>query len=64
MFINGSGTGGTIAGVGRCLKEHNTETKVILADPQGSGLANRINFGVLYDTVEKKVQDGGIKLIH
>lgn len=54
VFINGSGTGGTIAGVGRCLKEHNTETKVILADPQGSGLANRINFGVLYDTVEKE----------
>lgn len=27
---------------------------VILADPQGSGLANRVNYGVMYDTVEKE----------
>ncbi|KAI5956869.1 cys12 [Candida jiufengensis] len=54
VFINGSGTGGTISGVGKYLKERNPKTKVILADPQGSGLANRINYGVLYDTVEKE----------
>lgn len=54
VFINGSGTGGTIAGVGRRLKENNPETKIILADPQGSGLANRVNFGVMYDSVEKE----------
>lgn len=54
VFINGSGTGGTIAGVSRYLKEKNPSTKVILSDPQGSGLANRINFGVLYDTVERE----------
>ncbi|CAK9440160.1 uncharacterized protein LODBEIA_P42600 [Lodderomyces beijingensis] len=54
VFINGSGTGGTIAGVGRALKEHNEATRVVLADPQGSGLANRVNFGVLYDSVEKE----------
>ncbi|KAI3404250.1 cys12 [Candida oxycetoniae] len=54
IFINGSGTGGTISGVGRALKEFNKSTKIILADPQGSGLANRINYGVLYDTVEKE----------
>lgn len=58
IFINGSGTGGTIAGVGKYLKEHcnNTErpVKVILSDPQGSGLSNRINYNVMYDTTEKE----------
>lgn len=54
MFITGSGTGGTIAGVSRYLKEKNRNVKVILADPQGSGLANRVNYGVMYDTVEKE----------
>lgn len=54
VFINGSGTGGTIAGVGKYLKHNNPEVKIILADPQGSGLSNRINHGVMYDTVEKE----------
>ncbi|CCE72780.1 Piso0_000374 [Millerozyma farinosa CBS 7064] len=54
VFINGSGTGGTIAGVSRYLKEKAPETKIILADPQGSGLANRVNYGVMYDRVEKE----------
>ncbi|RCK57491.1 putative cysteine synthase [Candida viswanathii] len=54
VFINGSGTGGTIAGVGKRLKERDASTKIILADPQGSGLANRVNFGVMYDSVEKE----------
>ena len=54
IFITGSGTGGTIAGVSRYLKEKNRHIKVILADPQGSGLANRINYGVMYDAVEKE----------
>lgn len=54
VFINGSGTGGTIAGVSRYLKEKLPKIKIVLSDPQGSGLANRINFGVMYDTVEKE----------
>lgn len=53
-FITGAGTGGTIAGVGRYLKEMDPKIKVILGDPQGSGLANRINYGVMYDGVEKE----------
>lgn len=53
-FIAGSGTGGTITGVSKYLKEKLETTKVILADPQGSGLANRVNFGVMFDQVEKE----------
>lgn len=54
MFITGSGTGGTIAGVSKFLKGKNSDIKVVLADPQGSGLANRVNYGVMYDSVEKE----------
>lgn len=53
-FIAGLGTGGTIAGVLKYLKHKNPHVNVILADPQGSGLANRVNFGVMYDTVERE----------
>lgn len=53
-FVTGSGTGGTIAGVSRYIKKQNKAIKVILADPQGSGLANRINYGVMYDSVERE----------
>ncbi|MFQ5860316.1 MAG: PLP-dependent cysteine synthase family protein [Dehalococcoidia bacterium] len=34
MFIAGLGTGGTLMGVGRRLKEHNPETKVIAVVPE------------------------------
>ena len=33
-FVAGLGTGGTLMGVGRCLKEHNPDIKVIAAVPQ------------------------------
>jgi cysteine synthase A len=37
-FVAATGTGGTLAGVGRALKAHNSDIQIVLADPHGSGL--------------------------
>lgn len=38
-FVAGVGTGGSLTGTGRYLKEQCSELQVVLADPAGSGLA-------------------------
>ena len=48
MFVSGSGTGGTLAGVSRFLKVKKPSVKIVLADPSGSSLRNKVNFGVCY----------------
>ncbi len=41
-FVCGSGTGGSIAGISKYLKEKNSNIKIILADPPGSSLTNKV----------------------
>ena len=36
MFVCGVGTGGTISGVGRCLKRHNPSVKIVAVEPTES----------------------------
>ncbi|GKZ25635.1 hypothetical protein AbraIFM66951_007093 [Aspergillus brasiliensis] len=53
-FVAGAGTGGTISGVALFLKPKIPNLHVVLADPQGSGLYNRVHFGVMFDYKEKE----------
>ncbi|KAJ0924255.1 putative cystathionine beta-synthase [Helianthus annuus] len=51
-FIAAAGTGGTVAGVSRFLKEKDPGIKCFLVDPPGSGLFNKVTRGVMYTKEE------------
>ncbi|OJJ46097.1 hypothetical protein ASPZODRAFT_67217 [Penicilliopsis zonata CBS 506.65] len=53
-FVAGAGTGGTISGVALYLKPRIPGLTVVLADPQGSGLYNRVRYGVMFDIKERE----------
>lgn len=53
-FVAGAGTGGTIAGTGQFLKSMADNILVVLADPEGSGLYNKVKHGVMYDRKESE----------
>ncbi|CAO2656735.1 Nn.00g055380.m01.CDS01 [Neocucurbitaria sp. VM-36] len=53
-FVSGAGTGGTISGVALFLKSRLPDLKVVLADPPGSGLYNRVKYGVMFDPKERE----------
>ncbi|KAA8911602.1 hypothetical protein TRICI_003760 [Trichomonascus ciferrii] len=54
VFITGAGTGGTISGVSAFLKGQGVPVTVVLADPPGSGLYNRVKYGVMFDVKERE----------
>jgi cysteine synthase A len=51
-FVCAAGTGGTIAGISKCLKSKVKDVQVYLIDPPGSSLFNRVKRGVMYTSVE------------
>ncbi|KIK09826.1 hypothetical protein K443DRAFT_433 [Laccaria amethystina LaAM-08-1] len=54
-FVSGAGTGGTVAGVGQYLKSANENIRVAIADPEGSGLYNKVvKHGVMFDRKESE----------
>ncbi|TIB07767.1 hypothetical protein E3P89_03725 [Wallemia ichthyophaga] len=53
-FVSGAGTGGTISGCATYFKQRNSNIKTILADPEGSGLYNRVKYGVMFASQEKE----------
>lgn len=46
-FVTGAGTGGTLTGVGRCFAAKGCAAEIVLADPEGSGLAQWVRDGSL-----------------
>ena len=58
-FVCGMGTGGTITGVGRCLKEMKPEVKVIGVDPAGSVLHEFFHHGTVGKAETYKVEGIG-----
>ncbi len=46
-FVAATGTGGTLGGAGRYLKEHVAGVRIVLADPQGSSLYHWVQSGEL-----------------
>jgi cystathionine beta-synthase len=46
-FVMGMGTGGSISGVGRYLKEQNPQVRILGAEPTGSGLKTFFDTGVM-----------------
>jgi cysteine synthase len=58
-FVAGAGTGGTITGVGRAFAACGIRARVVLADPEGSGLARWVKEGVVGPDAAYKVEGIG-----
>jgi cysteine synthase A len=56
-FVTGYGTGGTVAGVSRVLREERPETKIILSEPANAAL---VGSGV----PQERAEDGGPAVSH
>ncbi|KAK5056210.1 hypothetical protein LTR84_012763 [Exophiala bonariae] len=53
-FVAGAGTGGTLSGVALFLREKVPACRIVLADPQGSGLYNKVKHGVMFHSLERE----------
>ncbi|WVF67110.1 hypothetical protein IAT40_001855 [Kwoniella sp. CBS 6097] len=53
-FVSGAGTGGTVAGTGMFLKKALPDLRIVLSDPEGSGLYNKVKFNVMFDLKESE----------
>jgi cysteine synthase A len=62
-FVAAAGTGGTIAGVGRALRERDPRIRIVLADPYGSALYSFIKTGTLETEGDSNAEGIGIKRI-
>ncbi len=71
-FTSGIGTGGTLSGIGRALKNANPDTFVLVAEPEnaailsggkiGSHIQMGIGDGIIPDNLDKEIYDGIIKI--
>jgi cystathionine beta-synthase len=62
-FVSGLGTGGSISGTGRFLKEHNPQVKIIGADPYGSVFKTYKETGQLIQATPYLVEGIGQEII-
>ena len=58
-FLSGAGTGGTITGVGRYLKEQNPDVQIIGVDPEGSVIKTFFDTGEMPEGHPYKVEGLG-----
>jgi cysteine synthase A len=57
-FVAATGTGGTLGGVSRYLREQSRDVRLVLADPQGSALYHWVKFGELKATGPGSITEG------
>ena len=57
-FVAATGTGGTLAGVGRALRERDARVRIVLADPAGSSLYRYVREGEPAATDGNSITEG------
>lgn len=57
-FVTSTGTGGTLAGISKYLKEQNPEVQTVLADPMGSSLFSYVKTGELREIGDNSITEG------